>query len=121
MILAGPTGLYQSSLATCGTQREYNFDYLYTDAVNRKKAMDFLDVIPNNAYVVVRTNTNPTQAGNVYIDQWKADTSLYGHNNSLYHKLVCHGLYPAGFIYHTACAGDGITEKIILPTYHNKQ
>ena len=87
----GPTGLYQSELATCGTGREYNFDYLYTDAVNRKKAMDFLDVIPNNAYVVVRTNTSPDQAGNVYIDQWKADTALYGHNNSLYHKLVALG------------------------------
>jgi Peptidase family C25 len=87
----GATGLYQSELATCGTQREYNFDYLYTDPVNRKKAMDFLDSIPLNAFVVVRTNTDPTQAGNVYIDQWKADTSLYGHNNSLYHKLVARG------------------------------
>jgi hypothetical protein len=87
----GPTGLYQSELATCGTDREHNFDFLYTDAVDRKKAMDFLDVIPANAYVVVRTNTSPDQAGNVYIDQWKADTSLYGHNNSLYHKLVALG------------------------------
>jgi Peptidase family C25/CARDB len=87
----GATGLYQSELATCGTQREYNFDYFYTDPVNRKKAMDFLDSIPPNAFVVVRTNVDPNQAGNVYIDQWKADTSLYGHNNSLYHKLVARG------------------------------
>ncbi len=87
----GSTGLYQSELATCGTQREYNFDYLYTDAVNRKKAMDFLDSIPDNAYVVIRTNSSPLQNGNVYIDQWKADTSLYGHNNSLYHKLISLG------------------------------
>ena len=87
----GPTGLYQSELATCGTQREYNFDYLYTDPVNRKKAMDFLDVIPDNAYVVIRSNVGPNQGDNVYIDQWKADTSLYGHNNSLYHKLFALG------------------------------
>ncbi|HEV3224223.1 MAG TPA: C25 family cysteine peptidase [Puia sp.] len=87
----GPTGLYQSELATCGTQREYNFDYLHTDPVNRKKAMDFLDSIPANAFVVVRTNTNPAQNANVYIDQWKADTALYGHNNSLYHKLIARG------------------------------
>ncbi len=84
----GPTGLYQSELSNCGTQREYGFDYLYTDAVERKKAMNFLDSIPNGAYVVIRTNTSPNQNGNVYIDQWKADTSLYGKNNSLYHKLV---------------------------------
>ncbi len=88
---SGATGLFQSELATCGTQREYNFDYLYTDPVNRKKAMDFLDSIPPNAFVVVRNNADPTQGGNVYIDQWKADTSLYGHNNSLYHKLVARG------------------------------
>ena len=53
--------------------------------------MDFLDSIPPNAFVVVRTNIDSTQGGNVYIDQWKADTSLYGHNNSLYHKLVARG------------------------------
>ncbi|MFI5193516.1 MAG: C25 family cysteine peptidase [Chitinophagales bacterium] len=88
----GPTGLYQSELSNCGTQREYNFDYLYTDAANRKKAMDFMDAIPNNAYVVVRFNVSPNQGDNVYIDQWKADTLLYGSGNSLYHKLFGLGL-----------------------------
>jgi hypothetical protein len=88
---SGPTGLYQSELSNCGTQREYGFDYLYTDPVWRKKAMDFIDSIPTGAYVVVRTNTSPNQNGNVYIDQWKADTSLYGKNNSLYNKLEALG------------------------------
>ena len=87
----GSTGLYNSELATCGTKREYGFDFLYTDAVNRKKAMDFLDIIPNNAYVIIRNNSSPNQNGNVYIDQWKADTALYGKNNSLYHKLIAVG------------------------------
>ncbi len=53
-----------------------------------KKRWIFLNSIPNGAYVVIRTNSSPNQNGNVYIDQWKADTSLYGKNNSLYHKLV---------------------------------
>jgi len=88
----GPTGLYNSELATCGTQREYNFDYLYTNSANRKKAMDFMDAIPNGTYVIVRSNVDPNQAGNVYVNQWMADTALYGSNNSLYHKLKAAGL-----------------------------
>jgi Peptidase family C25 len=124
----GPTGLYQSELATCGTDREYNFDYLYTDAVNRKKAMDFLDIIPNNAYVVIRTNTNPNQAANVYIDQWKADTSLYGHNNSLYHKLVALGFtqldsfttpHGLAFLYRKNSA-NFIPQQTITPTIYDR-
>jgi Peptidase family C25 len=87
----GPTGLYNSELATCGTQRQYNFDYFYTDPVNRKKAMDFMDSIPNGDYVVVRSNVAPTQAGNTYANQWWADTSIYGPGNSLYNKLVAAG------------------------------
>ena len=59
---SGPTGLYNSELSNCGTDREYNFDYLYTDSANRKKAMNFLDSIPNGAYVVIRTNTSPDVA-----------------------------------------------------------
>ncbi|HVY73942.1 MAG TPA: C25 family cysteine peptidase [Puia sp.] len=89
---SGPTGLYNSEKATCGTQREFNFDYLYTTATERKKAMDFLDIVPDNDYVIIRFNVSPNMGDNVYINQWKADTTLYGHNNSLYHKLLGLGL-----------------------------
>jgi len=88
----GPTGLYNSEKATCGTQREYNFDYLYTTNTSRKYAMDFLDLVPNGSYITIRMNVSPNQAANVYIDKWMADTAIYGSGNSLYHKLLSVGL-----------------------------
>ena len=88
---SGSTGLYNSELATCGTDREYNFDYLYTDSADRHKAMNFLDSIPNGYYVTIRTNSSPDVANggppNVFINQWQADTAVYGPGNSLYNKL----------------------------------
>ena len=90
---SGPTGLYGSSKAVCGSQREWNFDFSYNNAVNRKKAMDFLtNIVPDGYYVVIRNNDDPNFANNVFIDQWKADTALYGSNNSLYHVLYNAGL-----------------------------
>jgi len=90
---SGTTGLYGSERAVCGTQREYNFDFLYTDAANRKLAMDFLNnVVPNGYFVVIRNNDDPTPSNNVFIDQWKADTALYGSGNSLYHTLLNAGI-----------------------------
>jgi hypothetical protein len=89
----GPTGLYNSELATCGSGRQYNFDYLIGDSADRKKAMDFMDnIIPAGAYVIVRTNVNPNPAGNTYVNQWMADTAVYGSGNSLDIKLLSAGL-----------------------------
>ncbi|HZG23435.1 MAG TPA: C25 family cysteine peptidase [Chitinophagaceae bacterium] len=88
---SGTAGLYGSLLSTCGTQREYNFEFALGNAESRKRAMDFLDKIPDGAFVIARSNTNPDNAGNTYSNIWKADTALYGTGNSLYHKLVSHG------------------------------
>ncbi|MBS1666946.1 MAG: hypothetical protein JST58_06185 [Bacteroidetes bacterium] len=91
---SGTTGLYNSinEPARCPNNTIYNFDYLYTDSANRKKAMDFMDSIPNGYFVIVRLMVSPNDWQNTYINQWKADTAVYGSNNSLYHKL-----YSAGF------------------------
>lgn len=94
----GATGLYNSkNIAGCTSGgRAYNFLYGYQDVASRKKAMDFMDAIPNGYYVTVRANTSPGYSpypANVYVDQWKADTLLYGSGNSLYHKLL-----NAGFL-----------------------
>ena len=87
----GSTGLYKSQLATCGSQREFNFDYFLNSAESRKNAMDFIDLIPNGTYVVVRNNTNPVDALNTYSNIWRGDTALNGSGKSLYHKLVEQG------------------------------
>ncbi len=88
---SGATGLYGSELATCGFTREYNFDFLLNSAASRKRAMDFMDVIPNGSFVIVRSNTNPDGSGNTYSKAWMADTALFGQGNSLYHKLMNQG------------------------------
>ncbi len=83
------TGLYGSA-GVCAPSRQWNFEYSYMSRPSRKLAMDFMDSIPNGWIVVVRNVLNYTQ-GSEFISAWKADTSVYGHDNSLYHKLKAVG------------------------------
>ncbi len=71
--------------ASCAAGREYNFEYSYKTAASRKNAMNFLDAIPKGAYVTARIIMDYPYG--VYAANWAADTSLYGHNNSLYHRM----------------------------------
>lgn len=69
----------------CSPGREYNFEYQYTTPATRKNAMDFLDAIPSGSFVTARLILdNPY---NTFAADWAADTTLYGHDNSLYHRL----------------------------------
>ncbi|HEX6428023.1 MAG TPA: C25 family cysteine peptidase, partial [Niastella sp.] len=87
--------LYGSANSVCGTGnvgREYNFEYSYMTPAGRKLAMDFMDLIPNGAYVVVRSFDYDDPGS--FAATWMADTALYGGApNSLYHKLL-----GAGFV-----------------------
>lgn len=92
--------LYGSASAVCGTPgsdmtlRNHNFEFSYMTEADRKKAMDFMDLIPDGDYVVVRSIDAP--APQSFTATWAADTSLYksiGPNISLYHKLL-----GAGFV-----------------------
>jgi hypothetical protein len=57
----------------------------------RKRIMDFIDSIPKGYYVMMQPRLcvgNGCGGGNkVFVNNWKADTTLYGSNVSLYHKL----------------------------------
>ncbi|MFI5185555.1 MAG: C25 family cysteine peptidase, partial [Chitinophagales bacterium] len=88
---SGPSGLYQSYLATCGAGRDYNFEYLLSTSAWRKKVMDFLDTIPDGSFVLIRSNINPTSSGNTYPSVWKTDETLFGTGNSLYQRLFNQG------------------------------
>ena len=92
------TGLYSSLVSNCGTNRQYNFEYLLGSSASRKLMMDFIDSIPNGAYVIVRSNSDPNMAGNTYTDVWKSDTTLFGPGKSLYHKLFNQGFFTMRFI-----------------------
>lgn len=76
---------YGSASANCGNYRQYNFEFSYLTPASRKLMMAFMDSIPEGAFVVVRSfdYNNP----NSYSSTWQKDTTLYGANNSLYHKL----------------------------------
>ena len=93
------TGQYNSALP-CQPSRQWNFEYSFTTALTRKQAMDFMDSIPNGYIVVVRNITNNSQSSG-FINSWMADTSLYGHNNSLYHKLKAAGFNQIDSMYTT--------------------
>ena len=67
-----------------GIPRKF-FEFPYGDPVYRKRAMDFIDSIPDGMYVSV-TNLGWT-FNNSFINQWKNDTLTLGSGKSLYHKL----------------------------------
>jgi CARDB. len=83
--------LWGSGQANCKPNRYYNFEFSYMNAASRKKIMDFMDSIPQGCIVVVRSiDQDPVQG---ISSTWMSDTTLYGSNNSLYHKLL-----GAGFV-----------------------
>ena len=80
-----------SVAANCRPTRNYNFEFSTADPTSRYKMMRFMDSIPSGFYVVVRNIPGSNQGDNTYADDWKADTSLFGSNNSLYHRLTSAG------------------------------
>ena len=73
-----------STALPCAVQvRQWNFEWTYMDAAKRKKMMDFMDSIPDGIIVVVRNIPEQWPGRLGFIDDWKADTALYGSGNSL--------------------------------------
>ncbi|GAA4748533.1 C25 family cysteine peptidase [Flavisolibacter ginsenosidimutans] len=88
---ANGNNLYRfgSGSANCAPGRQNNFEFSYMTSQSRKLMMDFMDSIPVGAYVAVRSiDANPIGG---LSSTWRSDTTLYGSNNSLYHKLLAAG------------------------------
>ncbi len=81
-----------SASANCDVTRNYNFEFSYRDSISRYKMVRFMDSIPAGAYVVVRNIISPNQGDNTYAPDWENDTLTWGHNNSIYHRLVAAGM-----------------------------
>lgn len=89
---SGPTGRFGSFRALCPAPREYNFQYLLFDSSWRHRAMNFLnDSIPDGSYVIIRSNTSASPAGNTYSSVWKNDETYWGAGKSLYHAMLNQG------------------------------
>ena len=81
---------FGSASANCVKGRQNNFEFSYMTSTSRKGIMDFMDSIPQGAYVVVR-NTDFSDP-NSFAATWRSDTTLFGAGNSLYDKLKSAGL-----------------------------
>ena len=90
------TGTDYGSNTFCGFafDRHYNFLFSLGDTASRRKAWNFLEnVVPDGAYVAIRSNTSPEFAWappNTYAPVWQADTNYYG-QNTLYNTLKNQG------------------------------
>ena len=97
--------------------REFNFMYSLGDTASRRKAKEFLEnIVPEGAYVVIRSGTHYVSSLNTYSSQWKADTALYGPGVSLYHTLKNQG-FTSIDQYDTTIAFVFVYKKNSLATY----
>jgi hypothetical protein len=80
---------FGSGSASCAAGRRYNFEFSYMTPASRKLMMDFMDSIPTGYIVTIKTVD--THNPNSLSATWRGDTTLYGSNNSLYHKLLAAG------------------------------
>jgi hypothetical protein len=93
--MQNPTGNLYGSVNACGLSynREFNFLFPLGDTAARRKVRDFLEnIVPEGAYVAIRSNTSPyAWSPNTYASVWRGDTAYYGHDISLYHTLKNQG------------------------------
>jgi len=113
-------GLYGSLSNNCSAGREYSFEFRYTDTGSRHTIMNFMDnVIPNGAYVVVRSFLlDPTAFPTfpqAYAVDWHHDTVYWGAGNSIYNRLLTQGFaavdsfsYPRNFYFVYKKNGPGV-------------
>ncbi|MBX2926081.1 MAG: hypothetical protein KF746_28065 [Chitinophagaceae bacterium] len=83
------------SRATCHTP-PYTYAYLMEDSSQRRKAMEFLEMIPEDHYIMIywtgASRDTWTPANRSFVDEWKNDQLYLGANRSLYHTFIKYGL-----------------------------
>jgi hypothetical protein len=82
----GGKGLYESLVPNCGESRMYNFEFS-NDTAGRRKATNFLKLVPDGNFVVVRNQPLSSESGNQYVSTWINDATYYGADNTLYSEL----------------------------------
>ena len=88
----GSPGRFGSN-SPCGPTRENYFTYYMTTPATREAAMQFLDTIPNNCYVIFFNCAGAPgyDYDNAYASTWAADSTTYGSGNTLYAHLKAQG------------------------------
>jgi hypothetical protein len=83
-------GLYGSSPLCTNHPNElrYLFEYKTGDSVSRNKARLFLEnILPSGNYIMIKNLLMSIYWDQKTIDDWKADTLVYGPGKSLYHAI----------------------------------
>lgn len=80
------------------------FEFSFLTTASRQKIMNFLDSIPQGYYVLMQPHLSQgpvsgVQKNTTFIKHWKADTTVLGANNSLYHKLYNMGFTAIDSLY----------------------
>lgn len=80
-----PDGLGRFGSAPPCVHSNYCFEFGYNDTAYRRRAIQFLESIPNGYYISISNygRTSNTQ----FINQWMADTAHLGSGRSLYHTF----------------------------------
>ena len=85
-------------IITQGDTLDPFFEFDFRTPAARLNIMNFMDSIPQGFYVMMQPrvcvgagNAACGTINNVFINQWKADTNLYGAGQSLYHRIVNFG------------------------------
>jgi len=83
---SGNSGQYGSDVI-CGTGRRWNFQFNILSQASRQKLVEFLNLIPDGKYVVVRNTSGTVVTSNTYASDWKNDASFMGAGNTIYDRL----------------------------------
>jgi flagellar hook assembly protein FlgD len=74
-----------------GVKRDDFFEFSFNTPARRKEIMDFIDLVPDGAYIMMQTRLCLSGRcgglNNFFIDDMMADTATLGSGNSLYHKI----------------------------------
>ncbi|MFC0771680.1 putative type IX secretion system sortase PorU2 [Terrimonas alba] len=85
-VVTPTSGLYGSLYPGCAPSRIYNFEFS-NDSVGRNRALQFLRLIPDGNFVVLRNQFRSAQNQNQYAIDWLNDEVKYGVGNSIYTEL----------------------------------
>jgi len=88
------------SAPSCATITANNFEYSVLTADKRNDAVTFLDnFVKPGQYVIARSIDEPYDGNGDphFANEWAKDTTLYGHNNSLYKRLKDQGIDIDGY------------------------
>lgn len=75
----------------CFADRNWNFQYNLNTQSKRVSAAQFMDVIPDGSYVIVRNSSPASETPLAFVSNWQADASITGAGNTLYDKLKAQG------------------------------